>query len=370
MADSQGQPAVEQPVDVALCIGGEVYARLWEVVRHLCVGLVDLNARVRLLSSSSEIEELTLGPIQTIVHQDLSWPLRRRRIGQVIEVLGARSPTVVHAISHQCFSLAQAVAQAFDVDLVLEVTGAVDLRALKQLDGRSATHVIAASRPLLEEVSRLGLVPADAATLVRPGVLRSSEPSCFSRADRVPSLLCTSALNEHSAVGHLVQGLRILKERGHEPLLFLLGSGHAEAELRKLTHTCGVSAQVTFAQPKAERSRVMSGADIFVQPAPERAISINSLLAMASGTAVVVCAGGVADHCLDGHTAVVCPNNSPKSLADGIEGLLVDHEYARKLASAGLDYMKEHHSVATMAERCMLLYQKLGLRRRTFALDE
>ena len=360
-----GQPP---PVDVVLCVGAEACSRLWGVIRHLCVGLVDLNARVRLLSSSPEVERLTLGPIETIVHQEPVWPLRRRRLGQVVEVLGSRPPTVVHAISADSFRVAQAVAQTFEVDLVAHLTAADDVAALGRLTGYHVEHAVAASRPLFDAVEQTGRLQAEEVTLIRPGVLRSEQPTCFTKPGFLPALLCTADLEQGSGVDHLISAVRTLRDAGRELLLFVLGGGSRERELRKLTQDKQVLPWVTFARPKADRSAIMAGADVFVHPGPEQAISFNSLSAMATGTLVITCAGGISDHCHDGHTAIVCPDNSPKALAAGIERALTDHEYARTLAAAGIAYVKEHHSVATMAERSMLLYQQLALRRRMFPI--
>lgn len=359
----------DAPVDVALCIGAEVYSRLWEVIQHLCVGLVDLTARVRLLSSAMEAQALSLGPIEMIAHQALGWPFGRRRLAQILDVLSARPPTVVQALSRGSFQVAESLAQALDIDLVLHLTAGADVRALERLDGRRVQHVIVASQPIYELASRSGRVRREAMSLIRPGVLRSAEPTCFATPGRVPTLVCTAALDRRSGVDHLIHAVRLLRDRGHELLAFLLGLGRREGELRRLVHAREVSQWITFAQPKAETSRIMTGADIFVCPAPEKALSTYSLAAMASGTAVVACAGGVTDHCLEGQTAVVCPENSPEALADGIERLLADHQYARTLAAGGLAYLKEHHLVSAMAERNLALFRQLALRRRTFALS-
>jgi len=360
----------EAPVDVALCIDGEVYSRLWNVIRHLCVGLVDLTARVRLLSSSRAAEALTLGPIQLIIHQDLVWPLRRQRTEQIIEVLSARPPTVVHAISRGSFRVAQSVAQAFDIELVLQVTAAKDVKALDRVDGQRVQHVVAASRPLVDLVERSGRVRPEAVSLIRPGALRSEQPTCFRQPGARATLLCTTDFEEHSGVDELIRAVRILRDRGYELLTFLLGQGRRERKLRELAQAQKVSPWITFARPKADLVSIMSGADIFVRPAAEWAINCNSLLAMATGTVVVTCSGGVTDHCLDGRTAIVCSEPDPESLADGIERLLRDHTYARTLASAGIAHIKEYHPLSTMAEQTLALYQRLALRRKTFAIQE
>ena len=362
-------PDQGEPVDVALCIDREVYSRLWEVIRHLCVGLVDQNARVRLLSSSAEVEELTLGPIQTIVHPEPVWPLRRQRVGRVVELLAGRRPTVVHALAGGSFWLAQALAAVFDVDLVVHLTAAVDVAALQRLEARKVGQVIAASSPLAELAARAHWVPEEAISVIRPGMLRSAGPSCFGQEGRLPAVLCTASLERDTGVEQLLHALRILLDRGRKLLVFLAGCGSREGELRKLVRRHKMSPWVTFARPRAETGDILTGADIWVSPAPEKAVSSSSLLAMATGTAVVTCAGGVTDHCVDGRTAVVCPQGDPESLADGIEGLLREPQRARQLAATGLAHLKEHHAVSAMAEEVMSLYQRLRMRRQTFALD-
>jgi glycosyltransferase involved in cell wall biosynthesis len=362
-------PPDQGPVDVVLCIDREVYTRLWEVIRHLCVGLVDLNARVRLLSSSPEVEALTLGPIQTIVHPEPSWPFSRQRVKRITESLAARRPGIVHALAHGSHRLAQALARSFGVDLVAHVTATADVRGLRRLAGQEVQQVIAASGPLFEAAGESHCVPDDAVALVRPGMLRSEAPTCFTEPGRAPTLLCTASLEPDTGVEQLLYAIRLLRDRGQEVLAFCAGGGSREGQLRRLVRRQGISQWVTFARPKAETGSIMTGADIWVSPAPEHAIQASSLLAMATGTAVVTCAGGVTDHCVDGRTAVVCPNGDPEALADGIERLLRDRSLARDLAAAGLAHLKEHHAVSNMAEQVMALYRRLRMRRQTFSLQ-
>jgi hypothetical protein len=61
-AETPSPPAA--PVDVALCIDREVYARLRPVLRHLCVGLIDWNVAVRVVTPSPDMPSLVFGPIQ------------------------------------------------------------------------------------------------------------------------------------------------------------------------------------------------------------------------------------------------------------------------------------------------------------------
>jgi glycosyltransferase involved in cell wall biosynthesis len=355
-------------VDVALCIDLEAYNRLWEVIQHLCVGLVDLPARVRLISSCPQVESISLGPIQTVWHQPITWPVRRKRLQQVVDVLSAKPPNVITAISNGSFRTASAIAAALDIELVLYVTSTADTDALNELEAVRSRTIVAASEPLAERLARLGYANEAEVELVRPGVLRAEQISSFVDPNRTPTLLCTTSLEENRGVDELIRAIRILRNRGFELLAFLTGQGRREDALRQLVNRLEVRPWVTFAQPKAEASQVIAGADLFVRPSPELAITFRTLLAMATGTAVVTCAGGVTDHCHDGQTAIVCPERTPEALADGIERLLRDKDFARRIAAAGMEYIKSHHQVSAMAENMMEIFQRLILRHKTFQI--
>ena len=72
VADSEDTPS-PMAVNVALCVDAEGLDRLASALRYLAVGLVDQAIQVRLLSSDARIESMTLGPIQTLVHDRIHW---------------------------------------------------------------------------------------------------------------------------------------------------------------------------------------------------------------------------------------------------------------------------------------------------------
>ena len=68
-------------------------------------------------------------------------------------------------------------------------------------------------------------IPAERIDLVRPGVLASQGIACFADPQRVPTVLCSSALERGSGVDRLIEAVDILRKRDQELLLFLLGQG-------------------------------------------------------------------------------------------------------------------------------------------------
>jgi glycosyltransferase involved in cell wall biosynthesis len=149
----------------------------------------------------------------------------------------------------------------------------------------------------------------------------------------------------------------------------LLGGGPEEWRLRKLAADLGLGPSLVFAEPEGDVLQVMTGADIFVQPAAERAISARSLQALGYGMAVVAVAGGISDMFANDQTAVVCETGSVQDLAAGIERLLADHELARRLAANAIAHMRANHTMSAMAERTAEVYRSLSERTETFALE-
>lgn len=316
------------------------------------------------------MEALRLGPVQTILHEPIKRPWVRRRLGQVLDSFGRLAPTIVHAMCADAYPVATAVAETFDADLILQVTSLADCDTLSQANGYRNTRFIALSQPLADMLqSRLGIA-ADRIDLIRPGVLASQRVACFAEADHMPTILCTSALDNNSGVERLISALTILRERGHTLFAFLLGSGRQESFLRRMVREGDLSSNVTFADPAGDTTQAMQSADVFVVPASSDAFRVDALQAMGAGMAVVTLPCAVCDHFHDGKTAVVCRSSTAAALATAVERFLKDHAYARQVAGGGLEYVRTHHAMSVMAERTASVYRKLAITRATFSIGE
>ena len=102
----------------------------------------------------------------------------------------------------------------------------------------------------------------------------------------------------------------------------------------------------------------MEGADIFVQAWPGAEFSCMLLEAMASGTAVAACRGGVDDLVVEGQTCAVFEPEDELSVFGVLKGFLDRREDARKLAAKAQEYVRQSHSVSKMVEQTLLTYQE------------
>jgi glycosyltransferase involved in cell wall biosynthesis len=255
-----------KPIHVALCLDAGVYFRYRAVLRHLSVGLIDEVSSVRLLTSAKQAQALSLGPVQVTLYEELHWPLAHRRMRQMLEGIRDDPPSVVHAMSANSYPVAEAVATEFDADLVYQITALEDIDACVGSTHTGPKRVICASQPLLDRYLAATREPPELAGLIRPGVVCTSEPTCFLETDRDPTLLTTADLVPHAGVDQLIQAVALLRDRGHQLLAFLLGGGPEEHRLRELCQRLKLAATVVFAQPAGTALKAMVGADIFVQP--------------------------------------------------------------------------------------------------------
>jgi len=358
------------PVSAALCVDGQAIDRLGPVLRHLVVGLVDQAVQVRLVSSDPRIESLALGPIQSLVHQPIEWPAAARRTGQVIAALAHQPPMVVEAMSMGSFRPASAMAEAFDADLIVQVTSLDDCDMIAQLENVRIGRFHAISRPLATVLETQLKIDPQRIDVIHPGVRAAQQIACFGRPDRVPTILCLSPFEKGAGIGRLIRTIEVLRRRKHEVVVFLLGAGRYETSLRRLARDRHLSECITFVQPPADVSQAIAGADIFVHPSEDTFFSAHGLQAMGIGVAVVTLASSACDHYRHGETAVVCERPTPESLADGIESLLNNHEHARHIATTAQEHVRTRHAMSGMAERTTAAYRRLALRHATFPIKE
>ncbi len=356
-------------VDVVLVVDDSALTQLRPVIRHLCVGLVDLSARVRVLTSSEAGRPLgQLGPVELLVHQELNWPFRKNRFKRIVDFLTPRPPNVIYGISAGSYGLTNDLADCLDIDYVVQVTSRTDVVEVERLGRDRLGHVIAASEPLMSMCRSQAMVSESLLTRVRPGVLRGSENTCFDGALETPTALCTTPLRSDCEIEVLIEALSIVRDRGLMLLLFLIGEGPYESGLRKLVVERKLTDVVTFARPTADATKIMRAADMFVLAPGDDHVAARPLQAMASGTVVVCFADGVDDFLLPGDTAETCEKPTAEALASAFEALLKDRQRAREIADRARAYVKAHHTMSGMAETTMDVLKRVVNKHRNIPI--
>ena len=200
----------------------------------------------------------------------------------------------------------------------------------------------------------LGL-PADALLI---GSIAVFYPRCGAN-----SFIPPETHNRH-VKGHeeLIRAMpRVLAEFPSARLL-LIGRGWgpagaaAEAELRQIRDSEGLSETVIFTGFRSDVASVYLDLDVSVQASLNENLggTVESLL-MARPT-VATRVGGMVDSVVDGETGLLANPGDPESLADAILRMLRDLEGARKLGAAGRQRMLHRFTLETTARGLAGLY--------------
>jgi glycosyltransferase involved in cell wall biosynthesis len=232
-------------------------------------------------------------------------------------------------------------------------------RALLRLAMRPADRVVAvwtAGQDVLRQV-----LPADRVVLVDNGVPLEAyaEPE---QGHEPPRLLYVGLLTPRKGVVDLLTASRLLRERGVEHELRLLGGTPDEgpgalAEVRKALDG---SAQLLGVREPEEMPAEYAMADVFCLPSWWEAMPLSVLEAMAAGLPVVASdVGDVSRVVVDGITGYVVPSKDPERLAATLEPLLTDPALRRRMGAAGRARVTDLFSATATAGQVSALYADL-----------
>jgi glycosyltransferase involved in cell wall biosynthesis len=221
--------------------------------------------------------------------------------------------------------------------------------------------VLAGSEAVRRELVEQRVSPPSKVHLVRPGVYQERHATCFEQADNTASIVAGCELDDLPAFAAVLRALADLRGRGYECLLFVIGEGKAERELRMLCDELNLRQDLTFVEHQCGKNLVdiFKAADIYVAPSPVAGVDMGTLLAMAGGVPVLAARGGSSDFIIDGQTAGTFRSADAHDLADKLAHFLDDHAAARALAESALGYLRENHSAAKMVAAIAQIYRQV-----------
>ena len=176
-----------------------------------------------------------------------------------------------------------------------------------------------------------------------------------------PVVTCVSRLVARKGQDQLLRVLPQLRARVPGTRLLLVGDGPDAARLRRLADAHGVAEHVVFtgSVPAAELPAHHAAGDVFALPCRTRGggldvegLGIVLLEASASGLPVVAGdSGGAPETVREGVTGHVVGGRDTAALADALGGLLADPERARRLGTAGRDWMLRDWAMPALVQR-------------------
>lgn len=150
-------------------------------------------------------------------------------------------------------------------------------------------------------------------------------------------VICVARLIERKGQHHLIEAVRRLAAEGVAVELELVGTGDAEAGLRRQAQAAGVASRVSFAGyvAREEINACFRGAHVFALPSFNEGLALAALEALASGMPLVLSrTGGTADLVAEGVNGLTFDWADLDALTAHLRLLATDRARARQMAAA------------------------------------
>lgn len=147
-------------------------------------------------------------------------------------------------------------------------------------------------------------------------------------------LIAVSRLAPNKRIDHAIQALGILRARGVDARLTIVGRGEAENSLKALGVSLGVTAYITFtgALDEEAKNHQLRQAHCLVHTSLREGWGLNVIEANAMGTpAIVYPVAGLVDSTVDGITGEIAKTETPEAIAAEFEVLLSHPERYQQL---------------------------------------
>ena len=171
------------------------------------------------------------------------------------------------------------------------------------------------------------------------------DPPAISGKARIMAL---GRLSPEKGFAVLLEAMALLRDRGVEAELKIVGDGPTRGDLESQIAALGLGDRVTWAGelPPAEVSRELAASDIFCMAYFSEGLPISIMEAMAVGVPVVsTWIAGIPELARDGETALTVPPADAEALAQAADRLVGDAVLRTRLARAGRALVEERHDV-------------------------
>ncbi len=192
-------------------------------------------------------------------------------------------------------------------------------------------------------------------------------PAELALPEGVPVIGIVGRLQPWKGQDRLLAAFALLRERGHEAHLLIVGGDSYElspdyaASLPATVAALGLEGQVTMTGEVADARPYMARMDMLVNASEREPFGIVLVEGMAAGLPVVaVDAGGPAEIVEAGRTGMLARSGSSRDLADAIEPLLGSAELRARLGAAGRERFEREYSAVAVRRRFWAALERIA----------
>lgn len=362
----EAEIVVVQPpprIRVGWVAGPQTVDKLVRVLKPLAVGLMDeLVEIVALAQADAEIEELPSPPLEVIPYVHPRWlSLAGKNLESLAATIRTRKLGLLHALDATAADITCRLAKLADLPYMVSCYSLPNARRLS-LDSHGWA-VLAGSEPVRRALLEKRVAPAQKVHLVRPGVYQVDSATCFTDPHLSITIAADGPIDDAELWWPVLKSFAELRARKIDCVLFVIGNGKAERQVRAEAARLGLHNEITFAdsQPTTQLAGIVKAADIYIAPVPSQEVDLHALLAMAGGVPVLTAAGPASDFMVADETTLRFGPGQTGELTSKMLKLVNDKAYAVELAERALAYLRKNHSPTGMVATVAQLYRQVIL---------
>jgi glycosyltransferase involved in cell wall biosynthesis len=244
-------------------------------------------------------------------------------------------------------------------------------RTLERLLARGADTLIAVSPEVRDDLVALKVAPPEKFTVIRLGIELDERVAAAEEARRTTRRIM-GVPDDRFLVGWIgrmtgvkrgadvLRGFRLLRERGIDAILCMVGDGPEREELEQLAGELGLMRDCLFPGYQEDVAPFFAAFDAFVLPSGNEGTPVTAIEALASGCPVVATrVGGVPDVVEDGVDGFLVELGDLDALADALARLAADPELRRRMGEAGRERVLPRYAVERLIDDVDGLYRRL-----------
>lgn len=231
---------------------------------------------------------------------------------------------------------------------------------MEGLFARVPDQLVAVGNEQRDSIIKALRVPSSRIRTIWNGVDCEARPAQIGAESRGTRLRIgsVSTFGTQKGLPTLLEAAKIVRDRGLDFRLVLVGEGPMRRELEEIVAGLGLAGHVEFTGWKPDGAKTLLPTfDIFVQSSYWEAMSVVILEAMAARRPIVATTVGENTSVLaHDETAILVPARNANALADGLAAAIVDPSRRERLAEAAYVRYAECFTGRAMADRYASAY--------------
>jgi glycosyltransferase involved in cell wall biosynthesis len=234
---------------------------------------------------------------------------------------------------------------------------------------QSAVANVCMSRISAENVAETTGFAREAIEVIAPGIPEEDfEPCEKPWAQRPPAIVFVGRLVREKGVDLAIEAAAILRARGLNFILHIIGDGPERGALEEMTYRADLNGQIRFHGLASDQEKRKVLQESRIQITPSRIFECFGIVAIEgalSGLPVVATpAGALAEVIVDGETGILTPPDDAEQLAINLAHLLEDPSRCAELGARAHAHALVHYTIDRTAKEYERIYSSAIIRNR------